>query len=241
MTGACPLGFWVNSTVLTSRIAMFQCPSDSQHTLNIQQVLSPLGISPPAIQASKGNYGVHWGNTDFGQGVLANSYFTSNSGLHLQSAFGLNANGTGPSLVTVASVNDGLSNTVFMSEILQSASDDIRGTLWVDNPGAGSFITRFTPNGYRDYAAVTAPWSTSGANFQGDNLDNLPTLGPSAPARAPRSQGVSATASRSRAWGAIPRGRAAVAFPAPAAAIPAASTASSAMVRCGLSRTRSMP
>ena len=71
-----PLGFCVNSTVLTSRIATFQCPSDTQNTLYIQQLLSPLGVSPPAVQSSKGNYGVHWGNTDFGQGVLLDSYFT---------------------------------------------------------------------------------------------------------------------------------------------------------------------
>jgi prepilin-type N-terminal cleavage/methylation domain-containing protein/prepilin-type processing-associated H-X9-DG protein len=187
MTGGGPLGLWVNSTVMTSRIAMFQCPSDSQNILNVQQVLSSLPITPPAVQVSKGNYGVHWGNTDFGQGVLPDSYFTPS--LHLQSAFGLNASGTGPSLVTVASVNDGLSNTVFMSEIRQSASDDIRGTLWVDNPGAGSFMTRFTPNGYVDYAAVTAPWSTSGANFTGDNLDNLPTFGASALGTSPAQPG----------------------------------------------------
>jgi len=196
MTPGGPLGLWVNSTVFTSRIAMFQCPSDTQNTLNIQQVLSTLPISPPAVQLSKGNYGVCWGNTDFGQGIQlslptpTDSYFTPS--LHLQSAFGLNGNGTGPSLVTVASVTDGLSNTVFISEILQSASDDIRGTLWVDNPGAGSFMTRFTPNGYLDYAAVTAPWSTSvaKANFQGDNMDNLPSFVGSAPGTSPAQPGT---------------------------------------------------
>ncbi len=160
-----------------------------QNTLNLQQVFAPLGLSPPAIAASKGNYGVHWGNTDFGQGVLPDSYFTPS--LHFLSAFGLNSNGSGPSLVTVASVTDGLSNTVFMSEILQGASDDIRGTLWVDNPGAGSFMSRFTPNGYRDYAAVTAPWSTSipATSFQGDYFDNLPTFGASAPGTSPAQPG----------------------------------------------------
>ena len=45
----------------------------------------------------------------------------------------------------------GLSNTHFVSEILQGAHDDIRGTIWVDNAGAGSYMTRFTPNGYKDY------------------------------------------------------------------------------------------
>ena len=45
----------------------------------------------------------------------------------------------------------GLSNTQFVSELLQGAADDIRGTVWVDNPGAGSYMTRFTPNGIQDY------------------------------------------------------------------------------------------
>jgi len=187
MTPGGPLAYFANFTVISSKIGVFQCPSDNQNTLNIPLVLASLGLSGlPAFEASKGNYGVNWGNTDFGQGVH-NSYFTAN--FHLQSAFGLNGTGNGPSLVTVASVNDGLSNTVFMSEILQSASDDIRGTLWVDNPGAGSFMTRFTPNGYNDYAAVTAPWNTSGANFQGDNMDNLPTFGASAPGTSPAQPG----------------------------------------------------
>ncbi len=27
----------------------------------------------------------------------------------------------------------------------------MRGTIWLMNPGAGSYMTRFTPNGYTDY------------------------------------------------------------------------------------------
>ena len=30
-----------------------------------------------------------------------------------------------------------------------ASSDDIRGTIWTDNPGAGSYMTRFTPTGTR--------------------------------------------------------------------------------------------
>ena len=47
-------------------------------------------------------------------------------------------------------VTDGLSNTVFIAEIRQGSLDDIRGVIWTSVPGAGSFMTRFTPNGRYD-------------------------------------------------------------------------------------------
>ena len=34
------------------------------------------------------------------------------------------------------------------------SSDDIRGTIWTDNPGAGSYMTRFTPNGHQGYVPL---------------------------------------------------------------------------------------
>ena len=55
-----------------------------------------------------------------------------------------------------------------MSEILQGASDDIRGLMWTDDPGGGSYMTRFAPNGYLD--SLNA----------GINMDNLPTFASSA-------------------------------------------------------------
>jgi prepilin-type N-terminal cleavage/methylation domain-containing protein/prepilin-type processing-associated H-X9-DG protein len=187
MTPNGPIAYFINATVPTTKIGLFQCPSDNQQTLNLQAVLGPvLGSGVPALTITKGNYVVNWGNTDYGQGVH-DSYFSP--GLHLASPFGLNASGTGPSLVTAASVTDGLSNTMFMSEVLQGAPDDIRGTLWVDNPGAGSYMTRFTPNGYVDYVPLIPPWSTSGAAQVGDNMDNLPTFGSSAPGTSPAQPG----------------------------------------------------
>jgi prepilin-type N-terminal cleavage/methylation domain-containing protein/prepilin-type processing-associated H-X9-DG protein len=186
MTAAGPMGFLANSTVLTTKIGIYQCPSDNQNTIDLPRVLAPLGVSLPPFQATKGNYAVHWGNTDFGQGVH-DSYF--NASLHSQSAFGLNSNGSGPSQVGVASIVDGLSNTVFMSEVLQGATDDIRGTLWVDNPGAGSFMSRLTPNGSTDYVPRFAPWNAAGIPTAGNNMDNLPTFGGDAPGTSPAQPG----------------------------------------------------
>ena len=146
--GTAPLGgFVVNSTVFTTKIASFQCPSDSDNTFNFATLSAATGGAIPAYTFSptKGNYGINAGNTDFG-GVASGAYPT----LYRQAPFGSNSSGTGPQLIRVASVTDGLSNTQFNSEILQGANDDSRGTVWFDDPGDGSYMTRFTPNGQQD-------------------------------------------------------------------------------------------
>ena len=53
---------------------------------------------------SKGNYGVNWGNLDFGQGVLS-PVLTRN--LFLQSPFGLATTGLGPITIRYASFTEG--------------------------------------------------------------------------------------------------------------------------------------
>jgi len=127
---------------------------------------SALGIA--SFTYTKGNYGVHWGNIDTGQGVW-NDLITGSGGTvpvsaYLQSAFGLNRSGNGPSTVSVASMTDGTSNTILMSEILQGASDDIRGNAWIASiGGTATVMSRFTPNGNTDYLSRMAgtpqcPW-----------------------------------------------------------------------------------
>ena len=91
----------------------------------------------------------------------------------------------------MASVTDGTSNTHFVSEILQGAADDIRGTIWTDNPGAGSYMTRFTPNGYQDYVPLFQPWASASppAALVDNNMDNLASFGGSGPGTSPPSPG----------------------------------------------------
>ncbi len=182
------LGYIVNSTVETTKIASFQCPSDSPQTFSISVLAALAGLSGPNWQISKGNYGVNWGNCDYGQGVF-NSFFPRT--LYLQSPFGINSTVTGPQLIRVASVTDGLSNTHFISEILQGAPDDLRGTIWGDNPGAGSYETRFTPNGYQDYVPLLQPWASAipASSLIGNNMDNLPTFAGSSPGTSPPTPG----------------------------------------------------
>jgi prepilin-type N-terminal cleavage/methylation domain-containing protein/prepilin-type processing-associated H-X9-DG protein len=184
------LGYLANSTIHTTRIASFQCPSDNQQNLSFSALNAASGGQIPNFpwQITKGNYGINWGNTDYGQASPnTSSNFNKNPSLHLQSPFGINAQATGPALVTYAAVTDGLSNTQIASEILQGAPDDIRGTIWVDNPGAGSYMTRFTPNGNQDYVPLILPWKAATLNFglAGDTMDNLPCFGGSGPGTSP--------------------------------------------------------
>jgi len=164
-------GLTTNSTVMTSRIASFQCPSDNVLTFGMS-TLANLGVPGTFTWAmTKGNYGINWGNTDFGQAVSGSAF--PSAALHLQSPFGINASASGPSLVRIASVTDGTSNTQFASEILQGAQDDVRGSMFISLAGASSFMTRFTPNGNQDYVPLLLPWSTAGVLTAGTKTDLL--------------------------------------------------------------------
>jgi len=191
-SGYTPAGLLINSTTLQTSINSCVCPSDGLKTLSMSSLPVP---NPPTYSASKGNYAAHWGNTDFGQGIFDSVF---NQSVHYRSAFGFNMNRSGPMLVTYASVVDGLSNSVFVSEILQGAFDDVRGTMWVSNAGAGSFMSRFTPNGYVDYvptflAQGIAGWNSNSVNKSNlvfDNLDNVGALaGSVGPGTSPATPG----------------------------------------------------
>jgi prepilin-type N-terminal cleavage/methylation domain-containing protein/prepilin-type processing-associated H-X9-DG protein len=131
-------GFFANSTVSATKISTFQCPSDRENRFQVSTSYSGGALSGPIL--TKGNYAVSWGNTNWGA-----QHKTSLMSQHRASAFGHNGK------ISLASVTDGTSNTVFVAEVLQGATNDIRGVMWSSIPGGGSFMTRFTPNGLKDY------------------------------------------------------------------------------------------
>ncbi|SIO15995.1 prepilin-type N-terminal cleavage/methylation domain-containing protein/prepilin-type processing-associated H-X9-DG domain-containing protein [Singulisphaera sp. GP187] len=136
-------GLFPNSTVVRNKIGLFQCPSDSAMSYQFSTALAPppLAAFSPVV-FTKGNYAVNWGNTQWGQqSVTVNGKTIP----FLPSAFGHAGN------LTLGSVLDGLSNTVFLGEIVQGSGNDIRGTIWTTTSGAGSYITRFTPNQFTDF------------------------------------------------------------------------------------------
>jgi prepilin-type N-terminal cleavage/methylation domain-containing protein/prepilin-type processing-associated H-X9-DG protein len=184
-----PAGFVINSTVFVTQIPSFQCPSDTPQYLSYQAcVTNSVPLPPLPWSPTKGNYGINWGNTNYGQGVFDTNI---NRSLFLQSPFGVATSGTGPMLVRIASITDGTSNTHIASELLLGAPDDIRGTIWIGNPGAGTYFTRFTPNGYQDYIPMFPPWSTSvsASVLAFNNADNLPTFAGSSAGTSPPTPG----------------------------------------------------
>ena len=136
-------GFFANTTVASSKVGVFQCPSDQVRQFQIPAAYAS-GAGLPALatpMSTKGNYAVSWGNTNWGQ-----NYRSCPTGAtYLQSAFGHNGR------LSFASVTDGLSTTVFMAEVLQGDTNDVRGLMWDPIAGGSSFMSRYTPNGTVDY------------------------------------------------------------------------------------------
>lgn len=98
---------------------------------------------------SRGNYVVSWGYCDFyhAQPVDANGNFAG-----LIGAFGSNWLGntsTPVPPIKARDIKDGLSNTLFMSEIIQAYNNpdnNFRGDFFNDDNGAAEFMTLYTPN-----------------------------------------------------------------------------------------------
>jgi prepilin-type N-terminal cleavage/methylation domain-containing protein/prepilin-type processing-associated H-X9-DG protein len=142
-----PLGFFANSTIAITKVGMFQCPSDRDNMFQITPQYVGGALSGPTL--SKGNYGVSFGNTYWGQDQPATAapMVDPRTGLvpvFMKSAFGHYH-------VTIASVTDGLSNTAFLAEVLQGERYDVRGLLWSSIPGGGSYFSRMAPNNPTDY------------------------------------------------------------------------------------------
>lgn len=148
-------GWLANSTVIGSKLGVFQCPSDRSLTWRF----SPTSPAPPSLQqviVGKGNYAVSWGNTQWGQQDMT---IQNRIVRWLPSAFGHDGR------LSFASVTDGLGATVFMAEIRQGLDYDIRGAVAAVTPGGGGFMTRFGPNKFADFYGsgatadlLASPW-----------------------------------------------------------------------------------
>jgi prepilin-type N-terminal cleavage/methylation domain-containing protein/prepilin-type processing-associated H-X9-DG protein len=134
-----PLGNFVNSTVATVKIGLFQCPSDRD---------MPYTPGAPYFTQTRGNYAVNWGNTQYDQGLQTTNF---PAGSTRGMPFPLDK------ACRLSDFLDGTSNTVIMAEILQGSGIDIRGLMWSSLAGAGSFTTRFTPNQFKDFYQLAVP------------------------------------------------------------------------------------
>ncbi|MBI1325725.1 DUF1559 domain-containing protein [bacterium] len=150
-----PSGFSVNSTVFGTKVSSMQCPSDENRPLRVTWPTNGRQIVAP-----RGNYMVSWGNTVWSQLNSAGGTATRNLPVfHRRSAFGHQS-------VRLAGVTDGTSSTIFTAEVLQGDANDARGAIWTL---ASVFMTRFTPNGTRDFYGVADP-SGGGGDRLGDGF-----------------------------------------------------------------------
>ena len=186
-----PYSYLTNSTVLTTRIGFFQCPSDTENTFDIaSSTVGAVLSGAPALSITKGNYGVNWGNTDYGQGRRGDSWFVSNPSTHRPAPFGYNSGATGPLTVTIASISDGTSNTLLLSELLQGHGTTSAVCSGPTSPRVHLFVTRLAPNGGNlDFWAGSAYLDPAAVSIGGNLIDNLPTYGGSQAGTSPANIG----------------------------------------------------
>jgi prepilin-type N-terminal cleavage/methylation domain-containing protein/prepilin-type processing-associated H-X9-DG protein len=125
------VGFYETSNLALAAVQVsgYFCPTDRQ---GYWKAIEPSNyLYGPR---SRGNYVVNWGYCDYNQTSPAD-YKIGPFGPKRQR--------------TVADVKDGLSNTMFMGEVIQSPNDtdyDFRGDIFNDDVGGAQFMAYYTPN-----------------------------------------------------------------------------------------------
>lgn len=121
-----------NELLCSYQIATYFCPSDRYGMWH----------QADAYTRSRGNYVLNWGNGGFDQ--IEQDYEPSPFGSFRQSK--------------LKEITDGLSKTMFFSEVVQAAEDnyfDFRGDILNDDKGCAQFSTINTPNTGIDLTACT--------------------------------------------------------------------------------------
>ena len=128
------LGFNDNFAVTNSYISITHCPSDE-----------PVVFFPTGDY--KGNYGMNWGQGDWGQNnTRARNAWGQRS---LLGPFQRKLENTGTQF---RQITDGLSHTMLMMEMIQAPSEDVaekidrRGRLWKAYAGTNQLSTQTGPN-----------------------------------------------------------------------------------------------
>lgn len=141
-----------NSTVVQSRLALFNCPSDPNAGA---MWLSSKPTSIP--NRAKGNYVVNWGNSDYVQNMtLTDSFAPADLGsfgtlVSIRGPFRVNNTTNAISPFSMRDIVDGTSNTMMISELKIAADfngkSDARGDIWSGGTKCGYMFTAATgPN-----------------------------------------------------------------------------------------------
>ena len=153
--------------LLGSRVPLYYCPSDNGVDLNDASAY---------YQRTRGNYVVCWGNTTYGSGTP--SIGTGRGAFAHQ-----NGDRSKPVKTSIASISDGTSNSLFLSEYLMAkvaTDNDWRGDIHNDD-GIFRFNTITPPN------STVADIIASGW-FQNTNDPLMPAVAGNAQTNAARSR-----------------------------------------------------
>ena len=139
---------WANSTLRSTRLSVFVCPSDTYNDTSNNFLSSPADVTDQYLSSTlpndprtgtlllnwaRGNYGAVEGGTDSDHTVNGNEGLTNApfSGTSKRGVMGVNFG------VTLAAITDGTSNTAFFAEMRSGvATIDIRGTWAMGMAGA---------------------------------------------------------------------------------------------------------
>ena len=148
-----------------ARVPIYLCPSDS----------GVIDQSTGFYQRTRGNYAVNWGNALYDDRRAGGTAVSQNFGPF----YHVGGNRSAPGVVRFASITDGTSNTLMLSETLiakSTADNDWRGDIHNDD-GVFRFHTVTTPN-------TSAPDLISSTAFFQQNGDPLMPVALGNPQRA---------------------------------------------------------
>ena len=147
---------FINSTVITAKLAMFTCPSDPL----AGAMWTSSSSSIPS--RTKGNYVVNWGNSDYAQNMAATDSFAPavlpqpfDKVISVRGPFRVNNTTNAITPFGARDITDGTSNTMMLSELIfasdtpsgSSVKSDARGDIWPGTTKCGyMFTAATTPN-----------------------------------------------------------------------------------------------
>ncbi len=144
---------FVNSTVIQTKLAMFNCPSDPNAGA---MWLTNNAATVPS--RTKGNYVANWGNSDYAQNMNETHNFSPailpapfNKVISLRGPFRVNNTTDAITPFGARDIIDGTSNTMMVSELVIAPDfggrSDARGDIWSGTTKCGYMFTAATqPN-----------------------------------------------------------------------------------------------
>lgn len=140
-------GLNANRSVLTLELPLLRCPSDSDRTFqyDVNEILGA-HVGLPVVDCPRGNYAVNWGNSNWAQNSDLDGDGHADNGVKF-----LGAPFSRGRSSRFRDITDGLDQSVLIGEVSQGSGLDLRGAYLTPFPGGSLYMSRYTPNGNKDF------------------------------------------------------------------------------------------